>query len=235
VVVAVVPALNEASTIGDVVRDAHAHVDTVVVIDDGSSDATAQLAADAGAVVVSHPRRLGVGAAVATGLARARQLGATAVVQVDGDGQHDAASIPALLRELGNGADFVVGDRFEHGFEMGAARRVVTACFARLISYRLGTRISDPTSGFRAFNSRAVAALTPVFPLKYLSDTVEVLYLAADHGLRVATVPVAMTARVAGKPSAGPIRSVGYAVRMLGIVARHTFAHRRRIANGQAT
>ena len=68
--------------------------------------------------------------------------------------------------------------------------------------------------------------LAPVFPLKYLSDTVEVLYLAADHGLRIVTVPVSMNARAGGKPSASTVQSIGYAVRKLGIVAKHTFAHR---------
>jgi glycosyltransferase involved in cell wall biosynthesis len=231
VLVAVVPALNEASTVGGVVKAALDHVDYVVVVDDGSTDDTAIVAADAGAIVVFHPRRLGVGAAIASGLARAEDLGATAVVQVDGDGQHNAAYIPAVVAPLLDGADLVVGTRFEHGFEMSRTRRVVLAGFARLISYRLGTKVADPTSGFRAFSRRAVEVLTPVFPLKYLSDTVEVLYLAADHGLRVRTVPVEMTARVAGKPSAGLLRSIGYAVRMMGIVASHTFAHHRRVTS----
>jgi glycosyltransferase involved in cell wall biosynthesis len=229
-VVAVVPALNEAHTIAGVVKETADYVDEVIVIDDGSSDDTRTLAAAAGAIVIHHPRRLGVGAAVASGFARAQELGATAVVQVDGDGQHEAASIPDLLAPLASGADLVVGTRFECGFEMGRVRRLVLAMFARLMSYRLGIRLTDPTSGFRAFSPRAVGMLTPIFPLKYLSDTVEVLYLAADNGLRIATVPVSMNARAGGKPSAGTVRSIGYAVRMMGIVASHTFAHRQRPA-----
>lgn len=225
--VAVVPALNEAHSIAGVVADVFRHVDHVVVIDDGSTDDTGALAERAGATVIHHPRRLGVGAAVASGLAHAQQLGATAVVQIDGDAQHDASFIPDVLAPLEQGADLVVGSRFELGFEMGRVRRVVLAVFARLISYRLGTRVHDPTSGFRAFSPCAVDVLTPIFPLKYLSDTVEVLYLAADNGLRVQTVPVRMNERAGGKPSAGTVQSVGYALRMLGIVASHTFAHRR--------
>jgi glycosyltransferase involved in cell wall biosynthesis len=227
-VVAVVPALNEAHSIAGVVKRAADFVDEVVVIDDGSSDDTRTLAGDAGAVVIHHPRRLGVGAAVASGLAHAQERGATAVVQVDGDGQHEADCIPALLAPLEFGADLVVGTRFERGFVMGRVRRLVLDVFARLMSYRLGTRITDPTSGFRAFSPRAVDALTPIFPLKYLSDTVEVLYLAADHGLRIVSVPVSMNARAGGKPSASTVQSIGYALRMMGIVARHTFAHRQR-------
>jgi glycosyltransferase involved in cell wall biosynthesis len=230
-VCAVVPALNEAYAIADVVKRASEFVDHVIVIDDGSTDDTRTLAAEAGAIVIHHPRRLGVGAAVASGLAKAEEIGATAVVQVDGDGQHDPSFIPRLLAPLGRGADVVVGTRFELGFEMGRVRRLVLAMFARLMSYRLGTRLTDPTSGFRAFSPRAVKVLTPMFPLKYLSDTVEVLYLAADHGLRIATVPVSMNPRAGGKPSAGTIESVGYALRMMGIVASHTLAHRRRQAS----
>lgn len=227
-VVAIVPALNEEYAIGQVVKGVSEFVDVVIVVDDGSTDATAELARAAGATVVSHPRRLGVGAAVASGLAQARVLGATAVVQVDGDGQHDASFVPTLLAPLTAGADLVVGSRFEMGFAMGRVRRLVLAAFAKLISYRLGVRVNDPTSGFRAFSPHAVAVLTPIFPLKYLSDTVEVLYLAADNDLDVTTVPVAMSARVGGKPSAGTIQSVGYALRMMRIVVSHTFAHRRR-------
>lgn len=227
-VVAVVPALNEAHTIAGVVKEAGGYVDRVIVVDDGSSDDTRALAEEAGALVVHHPRRLGVGAAVASGLARAGELGATAVVQVDGDGQHEASSIPELLAPVRRGADLVVGTRFERGFEMGRVRRLALDVFARLMSYRLGTRLTDPTSGFRAFSPRAIEVLTPIFPLKYLSDTVEVLYLAADHGLRIETVPVTMNARSGGKPSAGTVQSIGYALRILGIIASHTFAHRRR-------
>ena len=208
--VAVVPALNEAHSIVGVVKRTAEYVDEVVVIDDGSSDETRTLAGDAGAVAHAQERR------------------ATAVVQVDGDGQHEADGIPALLALLDAGADLVVGTRFEHGFDMGRVRRLVLRVFAWLMSYRLGTRITDPTSGFRAFSPRAVDVLTPIFPLKYLSDTVEVLYLAADHGLRIVTVPVSMNARTGGKPSASTVQSIGYALRMMGIVAKHTFAYRQR-------
>lgn len=227
-VVAIVPALNEAHSIAGVVDRTRPYVDDIVVIDDGSTDDTGALAEAAGASVVRHPRRLGVGAAISTGLARGRADGATAVVQVDGDGQHDPSSIPTLLAVLDTGPDVVVGSRFEQGFEMGRVRRVVLDGFAWLISRRLGVPITDPTSGFRAFGPAAIERLGPVFPLKYLSDTVEVLYLAADLDLEVATVPVRMHARAGGKPSAGTWSSIGYALRMMGIVGRHTFGPQRK-------
>lgn len=226
-VVAIVPALNEAHSIVGVVERTLRYVDEVVVVDDGSTDDTASLAETAGAVVARHPRRLGVGAAISTGLAHARSADATAVVQVDGDGQHDPSSIPSLLAVLDTGPDLVIGSRFEQGFEMGRVRRLVLHGFAWLISRRLGVAITDPTSGYRAFGPAAIEQLGPVFPLKYLSDTVEVLYLAAGLDLDVATVPVRMHARAGGKPSAGTWSSIGYALRMMGIVGRHTFVHRR--------
>ena len=177
-------------------------------------------------MVLHHPRRLGVGAAVASGLAHAQELGATAVVQIDGDGQHDAAFIPSCSPRWRWAPTWLSARGSSTDSRWAASVVAVLAVFARLMSYRLGTRLTDPTSGFRAFSPRAIEVLTPIFPLKYLSDTVEVLYLAADHGLRIATVPVSMNDRVGGKPSAGTVQSIGYALRMMGIVASHTFAHR---------
>ena len=226
--VAVIPALNEAASISAVVAHALRFVDRAVVIDDGSTDATAELAVAAGAHLIRHARNLGVGAAVAAGLAHAREVEATAAVQLDGDGQHDASYVPALLERLVEGADMAIGTRFEHGFEMGRIRKLVLGGFAWAISRRLQQPITDPTSGFRAFNESAIDALTPIFPVKYLSDTVEVLFLAAEAGLKIATVPVVMHQRVAGRPSAGPLRSAGYAIRMMSIVLRHMFRMRQR-------
>lgn len=225
--VAVIPALNEIGTITEVVAAAANVVDHVIVIDDGSTDGTGDSARAAGATVIRHPRNLGVGAAISSGLTRALELGADVMVQLDGDGQHDASYVPILVEQIRVGAaDLVIGTRFELGFEMGLVRRLVLRSFAFPISARLGTHVSDPTSGFRAFNTLAASTLAPVFPVKYLSDTVEVLYLAAEHNLRVATVPVRMRERVAGKPSAGPLKSAAYALRMVSIIVVHTFRRR---------
>jgi glycosyltransferase involved in cell wall biosynthesis len=220
-VFAVVPALNESATIHDVVTSALRHVNRVIVVDDGSTDATAQLAEAAGALCVSHDTNRGVGAAVSTGLIRARELGARACVQVDGDGQHVATSIPVLLAALDAGADLVVGTRFEQGFEMGFARRSALRFFSFAVSRRVGHHVSDPTSGFRAFGPTAMIVLPPIFPTVYLADTVELLYLAADHNLVVRTVPVDMVVRRGGRPYAGTWKSVAYALRMLAITARY--------------
>lgn len=220
-IIAVVPALNEAATIESVVRSALQQVDKVCVVDDGSTDRTGDIARAAGAHVIRHESNQGVGAAVAAGLAWAREQHADAAVQLDGDGQHDAGHVPALLAALGNGADLVIGTRFELGFEMSGVRRLAMRAFSSLISRRLGHRLDDPTSGFRAFSPRAIDVLVPIFPRKYLSDTVEVLYLASDAGLRVSSTPVKMHQRRGGQPSVGPLKSTVYALRMFSIIGRH--------------
>lgn len=221
-IVGVIPALDEARTIEAVVQSVQRYVDAVCVIDDGSVDGTGDLARASGAHVIVHPRNLGVGAAVAAGLFWAISQGANAVVQIDGDGQHDASYIPRLLDELAGGADLVVGSRFELGFEMGRMRRVAMNVFARLISRRLLVTVTDPTSGFRAFSRRGAEQLAPRFPVKYLSDTVEVLYIAGEHNLRVSTIPVKMHPRQGGAPSVGPLRSGVLALRLFSIIGRHS-------------
>lgn len=221
-IAAVVPAFNEQESVAEVARAAASHVDFVIVVDDGSTDATSARAAEAGAIVVRHEVNRGVGAAIATGLAEARSRGADAIIQVDGDGQHEVADIPRVLAQLAQGHDFVVGTRFEQGFEMGSTRRTVLRLFAWAIERRIGVRVTDPTSGFRAYSAHAADSLAPRFPRKYLSDTVEVLFLANEAGLSISTVPVSMHQRQGGESSVGPLRGVVFTLRMLGIVIGHS-------------
>jgi glycosyltransferase involved in cell wall biosynthesis len=220
-IVAVVPALDEEQSIEGVVAGALRYVDTVIVIDDGSTDATRDRALAAGARVVSHGRNRGVGAAIASGLAEAIAIGATVVVQIDGDGQHAVEFVADLVKEVLAGADLAVGNRFANEFEMGRARRFALRLFGWIIARRLHQPIDDPTSGFRAFSVDAATTLLPVFPTKYLSDTVEVLFLAAERHLVVRAVPVRMMPRTSGEASVGLIKGVGYSLRMLSICVRH--------------
>jgi glycosyltransferase involved in cell wall biosynthesis len=217
----VIPALNESRSIAEVVTTTLPLADDVIVVDDGSSDETAEIAEQAGAFVVRFPENKGVGAAVAGGLATARDRGADVAVQVDGDGQHVPGGVPALVAQVADGANLVVGTRFETGFAMGRIRRTATKFLSWAVAQQVGQPISDPTSGFRAFDRQAMDELLPIFPSRYLSDTVEVLLLAAELDLEIRTVPVQMVQRSAGVASAGPLRSAGLAVRMFAIIVRH--------------
>ncbi len=160
----VIPALNEAATIDAVIARVRACAPAldILVVDDGSHDDTARHAARAGAAVVSHPINLGYGAALQTGYKYADRHGYAFVVQMDADGQHDAADVMRLVAPLTAGAaDVVIGSRFveDSGYRMGAARSAGRAFFKRLLVVCGGPRIDDPTSGFQASGARRLPLL----------------------------------------------------------------------------
>jgi len=200
----VIPAFNEQRTVGDVVSAVKAACEsaTVLVVDDGSTDATAAVAIRAGALVAPHPVNLGVGVAVRTGFEFATRHGHGAVVQVDADGQHDATQIELLLHGLAT-ADIVVGSRFTEGqkYSMSVIRRLTIRMLSRIVSLHCGTRITDATSGFRASGPRAISLFAKHYPSDYLGDTVESLVLAGKVGLSVKEVAVTIHPRVHGRPS----------------------------------
>jgi glycosyltransferase involved in cell wall biosynthesis len=198
----------------------------VLVVDDGSIDSTSSLAREAGAYVLSHPFNLGVGAALRSGFRFASTRGYDTVVQIDGDGQHPPTEAARLLRALADSeADLVVGSRFASGYRVGWSRRVAMRWLARSVQRRLGVRITDATSGFRAFGPRSIERFTLAYPTAYLSDTVEALLLAGDWGLRVAEIPVEMRPRQGGVPSAQRTRSAFHLLRMILVIRLHRVRH----------
>lgn len=213
-VLVAIPAWNEAETIGSVIDAAAAQpqVTRVVVVDDGSSDATAAVAASHGATVLSLPFNVGVGGAMRTAFRYAREHGFDAVIQVDADGQHDPAQIPVLLAAANEGAAVVIGARFAAGddYRTGTARRLAMRMLAGTLSRIAGTRLTDTTSGFRLADRRAIALFARHYPAEYLGDTVESLVIAARAGLPVAQVPVAMRPRQGGSASQGTVTSMLY-------------------------
>ena len=198
------PALNEEATISSVITEVQANLGEcdVLVVDDGSSDATAKLAASAGALVASLPFNLGVGGAMRFGFRYARAHGYANVVQLDSDGQHDPANILELLARL-DGADVVIGARFAGAgdYNVRGPRRWAMTVLAGVLSRLTRTRLTDTTSGFKANGPRAVDLFARDYPAEYLGDTIEALVSAAKAGLTVAQVPVAMRPRLGGTPS----------------------------------
>ncbi|WP_372530538.1 glycosyltransferase family 2 protein [Euzebya sp.] len=209
----VIPAHDEADCIAGVVAEVRAALPaaTVVVVDDGSTDATRERARAAGATVLSLPYNLGVGGALRLGLRYAVRGGHDVVVQVDGDGQHDPAEVPRLLAGLDH-ADLVIGARFagRGAYAVRGPRRWAMAVLARAAGRIVGAPLTDVTSGFRAFGPRAVALLADAMPAEYLGDTVDALVLAGRAGLVVAQEPVAMRPRQGGTPSQSPLRAAVY-------------------------
>lgn len=228
----VVPALNEEESVGGVVAEIQRlqPAAAVLVVDDGSTDSTAALARAAGAQVMRLPFNLGVGGAMRAAYRYAHDSGYQLVVQVDADGQHNPADIFLLLDAI-ESADVVVGARFagRGDYVMRGPRRWAMRVLSGTLSRLTGVPLSDPTSGFRLVNARALAVYAYDFPEEYLGDTVEALVIAHRSGLRVAQVPVAMRARLGGQPSQNTVRSTVYllrAVMAIGLaVARRGPAH----------
>ena len=229
-----IPALNEQATVAEVVHSAREALGCdVLVIDDGSDDDTAAQAVGAGAMVVRHPFNLGVGGAIRTGMRVASDQGRRFVLQLDADGQHEPLEAKRLLdRVVVDGADLAVGSRFGNAaYDVSWGRRTMMRLLARTISRRIGVRIDDTTSGFRAFGPAAVAEFRRDYPTEYLSDTVEALLLAHDAGFTIVVEPVQMHPRQGGVPSSGRTRSAVRLQRLWLVILIHPVrAERRRRA-----
>jgi glycosyltransferase involved in cell wall biosynthesis len=209
----VLPALNEEGSVGDVVREVFAKLPGVhcLVVDDGSTDATASVARAAGATVAPLPFNLGVGGAMRVGFKYALEHGYANVVQVDSDGQHDPAGVIALVGALEH-ADLVMGARFagEGDYTVTGPRRWAMVVLSSILSRLARTRLTDTTSGFRASGPRAIELFAEHYPAEYLGDTVESLVIATRAGLRVEQIAVAMRPRAAGQPSHNPFKAAAY-------------------------
>ncbi|MBC7232552.1 MAG: glycosyltransferase family 2 protein [Chloroflexi bacterium] len=197
--VAIIPAHNEERYIGSVVLQARKHVDMVIVVDDGSTDATAEIAEAAGAIVIRHPQNLGKGAALNTGFREARKLLPQAVVILDADGQHQAREIPSLMRPVLQGeADMVVGSRFL-GVRSAIPRLRMFGMRTLTVASNLGSgvRVSDSQTGFRAFSEEAFSRID--FQSSGFSVESEMQFLAKRLGLRIVEVPISVSYTDAAK------------------------------------
>jgi glycosyltransferase involved in cell wall biosynthesis len=217
---AIVPAYNEQGMVARVVRDLNRHAPDfdVVVIDDGSVDATAAEAEAAGAVVVRHPFNIGIGGAMQSGFKYALRNGYDVAAQVDGDGQHKPAHLEDLLAKLhttGDEADMVCGSRFrgDPGYKVPIGRRIGNIIFSVVLTAITRRRITDPTSGFRITNRRGIELFARDYPHDY--PEVEAILMFHAHRLRIHEVPVRMNARGFGKSSIDYPRSAYYMAKVL--------------------
>jgi glycosyltransferase involved in cell wall biosynthesis len=216
---AVVPAYNEAASVARVVAGLREHAPQfdVVVIDDGSTDGTGELAEDAGARVIRHPFNLGIGGAVQSGFVYALDNDYDYMIQIDGDGQHLPEELRSLVEAMGAdaGIDMVCGSRFlsDNGYPAPISRRTGIHIFAFLLSRIMRRRVSDPTSGFRLYNRRSIALFARDYPHDY--PEVEAVLMVHFHRLEMREVPVRMLARGGGASSISSGKSAYYMIKVL--------------------
>lgn len=217
-ILVIVPAYNESGNIGKAVeeiRSGGVAVD-ILVVNDGSADDTAAQAARTGAFCITLPYNLGIGGAVQTGFLFALKKGYDIAIQMDGDGQHNVAYLPKLLEPILKGeADVSIGTRFREpfvGYRSSLIRRMGIHFFAYLITFLIRIEITDPTSGFRAFNRRAIKVFAHEYPHDYPEP--EAIVVADRRGLKVGEVPVEMRKRAHGISSIRYLRTLYYMIKV---------------------
>jgi glycosyltransferase involved in cell wall biosynthesis len=189
-IVAVIPAYNEARFIGSVVLRAQKFAHAVVVVDDGSTDATADIAEAAGAIVIRHERNQGKGFALNTGFRKARELGPDVVITLDGDGQHVPDEMTVVAEPVLEGyADIAVGSRYlEKKSRVPLHRIWGHQVFNFVTGQAAGVSLTDSQSGFRAFSPHAIGSIA--FHERGFSVECEMQFLAREHQLKMAEVPI---------------------------------------------
>jgi glycosyltransferase involved in cell wall biosynthesis len=185
----IIPALSAERTLPRVIEDARRQLEPVIVIDDGSRDATGAVARAAGATVLRHELNRGKGAALKTGFAWAMANGFDGAITLDADGQHLASEIPKFLRERERTeADLIIGGRSHLFGEMLPRRRMANRFSAACISFAAGVRVTDSQSGFRLYSSkliREVELRTDGFDMES-----EVIVRAGRRGFAIVTIPI---------------------------------------------
>jgi len=217
---AVVPAYNESASIVGVVESLRERAPDfdVLVVDDGSTDDTAAMARLAGARVLKLPFNLGIGGAVQAGFVFAHDHHYDYMAQVDGDGQHEPAELRKLIAEMKSAPhpDMVCGSRFlndDFHYPAPVSRRTGIHIFASLLSRIVSQRVSDPTSGFRLYNRRAIELFAHDYPHDY--PEVEAVLMLHHHRLRMREIPVKMYTRTGGVSSISSGKSAYYMVKVL--------------------
>ncbi|PLX82702.1 MAG: glycosyl transferase family 2 [Desulfuromonas sp.] len=213
-----IPAFNEEKSLPRVVTDVRRTMPDadLLVVNDGSRDATASVARELGVAVLSHPWNMGYGVALQTGYKYAHAQGYDLLVQIDGDGQHDPSSMADLLEPVvKDEADFVIGSRFHSSstYRPSLARKLGMLLFRKLVSALVGQRLTDTTSGFQACNARVISYLTrDSFPCDY--PDADLLILLHRAGFRIAERSVRMFADNGGQSMHSGLKPLYYVFKM---------------------
>jgi hypothetical protein len=213
----IIPAYNEADNIGAVLKNLTEYAPEMdyLVVNDCSIDKTVEILKEYNANYVDLPVNLGIGGGVQTGYLYAYKNGYDIAIQMDGDGQHDAKFLKALIKPIQDGqADVVIGSRYilKEGFQSSFMRRVGIKGLSILIKLTTGINVNDVTSGFRAINKDMIALFAHEYAQDYPEP--EAIVMAVCHGAKVVEVPVRMNERAGGKSSISGLKSIYYMVKV---------------------
>ena len=224
-----IPAYNEAENIERVVDDLIANYPQYdyVVINDGSRDDTLQICRRRGYHCIDMPINVGLADGVQTGMMYAYTHGYRYAVQFDGDGQHDARYLDALVAAIEGGTDLAIGSRFleeTDGFQSTMMRRIGKTWLSGFLKVFAGIRVTDPTSGFRACGRHAIDLFCESYPIDYPEP--ESIAAAAKCGLTIQEIPVVMHERQGGVSSINALASVYYMIKVSLAIIIACVAHR---------
>jgi len=193
-VIVTIPAYNEEGTIGQVIKEIKQVMNKtgydykIIVVDDGSTDKTATIAKNEGAMVYSHPINLGLAETFKTEVKKSLDAGADIIVHTDADGQYLASEIPSLISKINEGYDLVLGSRFKNKIEhMPIVNRIGNKIFAKIFSKLINEKLSDTTTGFRAFNRNLAENIKLINTFTY---TQEQIIRAVKQGFKICEIPI---------------------------------------------
>lgn len=214
-VLVIIPAYNEQDAIVSTVNNVRGAGYDYVVVNDGSRDSTLQICIENNINVLDLSQNLGIGGAVQAGHKYARRHGYDIDIQFDGDGQHDASYLDALVAEIENGSDLAIGSRFleeTDGFKSTFMRRIGKTWLAGFLKALAGVAVTDPTSGFRACGRKAIDVFCDSYPIDYPEP--ESIAALARRGMKISEIPVVMHERQGGVSSINALASVYYMIKV---------------------
>ena len=188
-----IPAFNEEKNIASIISRLKVFTDSIIVCDDGSSDMTAKIAEDMGAILVKHPKNLGYGAAIRTIFLKAKELESDVLVTIDGDGQHQIMDVEKILKPIEkNQADIVIGSRFlDKKSDVPKYRELGINVITKVTNVSIKNKITDAQSGLRAYSNKVLSEITPSDSGMGIST--EILIKSSSKGLRIVEVPITIS------------------------------------------
>lgn len=228
----IIPAFNEAPTLGLVIEKVKASLPEadILVVNDGSTDLTVKIARKKNVLVASHPFNMSYGVALQTGYKYALRENYDFLVQIDADGQHEPSCLPKLLKVVEKGeADIAIGSRFMKGsqtYKIETLRYLGMILFRKIISLVIKQKITDSTSGFRAFNKKVLRfaasdAYSTDFPVA------DVLVLFHFAGFKIKEVPIKMNPRTTGDSMIQGIKPIYYTFKMFLLIFLSLFREKK--------